>query len=119
MPVVHHSASLSRVDPALRSASHVFLRVDAVKRPLVPPYEGPFPVLCRSDKTFDLLRKDKTITVSIDRLKPAHFLPDTIPDPRPVASVPAPVSVPVPPAVDTPVFTASGRASRPVNRYQA
>ena len=45
MPVIYHGAPCSRVDPALAKVSHVFLRVDAVKRPLVPPYEGPFPVL--------------------------------------------------------------------------
>ena len=47
MPVEHHGSSTSfRVDSGLAAASHVFLRLDAVKRPLVPPYEGPFKVRC-------------------------------------------------------------------------
>ena len=88
-PVVHHGCRSSRVDPALSSATHVFLRVDAVKRPLVPPYEGPFQVLSRTDKTFVLLKRGKPVTVTIDRLKPAFFLPATVPDP---SDRPTPVS---------------------------
>ena len=76
MPVVHHGVPVSRVDPRLLGASHVFLRVDAVRRPLVPPYEGPFVVLERSNKTFVILRKEKPVTVTVDRLKPAVLLPE-------------------------------------------
>ena len=66
MPVLHHGVPDSRVDPRLLTASHVFLRIDAVKRPLVPPYEGPFQVLERStnQKTFVVLRRDKPVTVT-------------------------------------------------------
>ena len=64
------------MDPALLDATHVFLRIDAVRRPLVAPYEGPFPVLSRSPKTFVILRREKHFTVSVDRLKPAAFLPE-------------------------------------------
>ena len=57
MPVVHHSVPPARVDAALWTTTHVFLRIDAVRSPLVPPYEGPFLVLHRDDnkKTFDCL----------------------------------------------------------------
>ena len=123
MPVVHHGAPVSRLCPLLAAATHVFLRVDAVKRPLTPPYEGPFPVLRRSDsgKTFDILRNEKTFTVSIDRLKPATFLESgSCASPvSPTESAAAPRSGPCsasPSAVPT---TSSGRASRPVCRYQA
>ncbi|KAF8791383.1 hypothetical protein HNY73_006261 [Argiope bruennichi] len=34
----------------LRSCSHVFVRVNRVKKALEPPYEGPYPVLGRSEK---------------------------------------------------------------------
>ena len=91
MPVLHHGSPSSRVDPALGSSSHVFLRVDAVRRSLVPPFLGPFLVLRRSDKTFDILQEGKTATVSIDRLKPAHFSP-------PEGPLPPPAAVPAPPA---------------------
>ena len=68
MPVVHHGRPPSRVDSRLWDSTHVFARVDAVKRPLVPPYEGPYPVLERSPKTFIILKKEKPLTVTVDRL---------------------------------------------------
>ena len=40
MPVVFHGVPASLVDPALSTAAHVFLRVDAVRRPLVPSIRG-------------------------------------------------------------------------------
>ena len=124
LPVVPHGSTPSRTDPALLSASHVFLRIDAVKRPLVPPYEGPFPVVRRSSdsKTFVILRREKEITVSIDRLKPANLLPDASAGPSVPVAVPAAVPGPRPRPIDVPVppvVTSSGRVSRPVSLFQA
>ena len=149
MPVSYHGVPPSRVDRRLSSASHVFIRIDSVRRPLVPPYEGPFLVLGRSDKTFDLQRNGKTVTVSIDRLKPAMFLPEdpppgppptpsVLPPPSPsapsghsseVASAPPsldpaewPLPAPAGPRVPRPLIpfrTASGRISRPPDRLTA
>ena len=76
MPIAHHCSPTSRTDPALSSATHVFLRTDAVRRPLVPPYDGPFKILERSPKTFTILKSNKSVVVSVDRLKPAAFLPE-------------------------------------------
>ena len=81
MPVVYHREVPSSLHPALYTASHVFVRVDAVKRPLVPPYDGPFLVLERAPKFFKILRNQKPVSVSVDRLKPASFLPAQDPDP--------------------------------------
>ena len=39
MPVVHHAKPSGHVPQDLQSAQHVFVRVDAVKRPLTPPYD--------------------------------------------------------------------------------
>jgi predicted NAD-dependent protein-ADP-ribosyltransferase YbiA (DUF1768 family) len=61
------------VDPALHKCSHVFVRVDRVKRPLQRPYEGPFKVLDRRPKYFVVSYKGKRETISIDRLKTAWF----------------------------------------------
>ncbi|KAG8181223.1 hypothetical protein JTE90_002905 [Oedothorax gibbosus] len=58
----------------LRTTSHVFLRHDAVRTPLRPPYDGPFLVLERAPKTFRILKGEKEVVVSIDRLKPAYVL---------------------------------------------
>lgn len=62
----------------LRTTTHVFVRVDAVKSPLQNPYEGPFPVISRAEKTFVVRLRGKETTVSIDRLKPAYLLNDNI-----------------------------------------
>ncbi|BHF75883.1 hypothetical protein SprV_0501898000 [Sparganum proliferum] len=48
-------------------------RHDAVRRPLQPPYDGPYKVLRRSDKDVVIDRNDKTDTVSIDRVNPAYI----------------------------------------------
>lgn len=56
----------------LKSCSHVFVRIDAVRKPLTPPYSGPYKVLERSNKVFNILIKGKERKVSIDRLKPAY-----------------------------------------------
>ena len=120
MPVHHHvgaGVDRSGVDRALETVSHVFLRVDAIKRPLVPPYLGPYPVLERGKRTFIILKDNKKSTVSVDRLKPAFFLDSPVQQPsvRPSSDTVGPGAT-----LDSPaIFTNSGRVSRPVSRYQA
>lgn len=63
----------------LSTASHVFLREDALRGSLQPAYTGPHPVIERSDKVFKIRLKGKAVTVSIDRLKPAYTLNDNEP----------------------------------------
>ena len=59
--------------------------MDAVEKPLQPPYTGPYRVIDRKDKYFVLDVNGKHKTVSIDRLKVAHtdsgheIIPDTPP----------------------------------------
>lgn len=56
----------------IHDCTHVFIRVDKVKRPLDQPYEGPFPILQRTSSThFKVDVKGKSTEISIDRLKPA------------------------------------------------
>lgn len=59
------------MSPALSKSSHIFIRNDAVKRSLQPPYNGPYEVLRRGAKHMTLFINGRTDTVSIDRLKPA------------------------------------------------
>ena len=73
-PTSHHDSRRTFVHPELSTCSHVFLRDDAVKRPLQQPYSGPHQVLERNSKTFKIVVNAKPVTVNIDRLKPA-FLP--------------------------------------------
>ena len=56
------------------------MRVDASKPPLTPPYVGPYKVLQRKEKSFQLQIRNAKDWVSIDRLKPAYLLPDDQPD---------------------------------------
>ena len=100
MPFEYHGNVSSCVPDSLASCSHVFVRVDAVRRPLNPPYEGPFPVLRRELKSFVLNRNNKDFVVSVDHLKPAAIMPGTVITPplaaaslfRQALTVDAPVS---------------------------
>ena len=72
MPRHQYNTRANFVPRALDTCTHVFLRTDSVKTPLQSPYEGPFKVLNRTPKHFEILKGDKTDNVSIDRLKPAY-----------------------------------------------
>ncbi|BHF70922.1 hypothetical protein SprV_0401397500 [Sparganum proliferum] len=98
------SASPSYLEKDLATCSHVYLRCDRVRRPLEPPYDGPFRVISRGTKNFRIQRKTREEAVSVDRLKAA--VPDTPPDepcgplhpatpPRP--SIPPSRILPLPP----------------------
>ncbi|GFY38380.1 pol polyprotein [Trichonephila inaurata madagascariensis] len=64
----------------LHKCTHVFVRRDSVRRPLQAPYDGPYPVIKRSDKFYKVNIRGKPTSISIDRLKPAfmHNLDDTL-----------------------------------------
>lgn len=51
----------------------MFVRHDAVRRPLQPVHDGPFKVIRRLDKTFKIHTPRGEQEVSIDRLKPAFI----------------------------------------------
>lgn len=62
----------------LQTSSHVFVRVDASRRALQPRYDGPFPVIKRSEHHFTILRNGHEDTVSIERIKPAPILTSSV-----------------------------------------
>jgi len=70
----HHSNRTIFVPKNMSATSHVFLHVDATRKPLQPRYDGPFAVIERSDKNFKLQLHNRTSWISIDRLKPALLL---------------------------------------------
>ena len=78
-----------QVSKLLSTCKHVFVRCDSVRKPLQPPYNGPYRILNRTDKyyTIDIAgRKDNAL---IDCLKPAHLdLCD--PSPNTITSLPLP-----------------------------
>lgn len=123
VPTSRHKKDKIFVYKDLNSSSHVFLRDDSLRKALQPPYTGPYAVLERNDKTFKIQVKGKSVTVSIDRLKPAYILINTAPDPIPTTLSPTsdsqPRSVPNPlpavqnfPAQDNVRRTRSGRIVR-------
>ena len=57
---------------SLSTATHVFVRHDAVRTPLQPFYDGPYPVTKRTNKFFTI-KLDNRTDISVDRLKPAHI----------------------------------------------
>ncbi|XP_075972473.1 uncharacterized protein LOC142974195 [Anticarsia gemmatalis] len=100
IPASRHTTPAAFVFKLLNSSSHVYLREDAVRRALQPPYNGPYLVLERSNdgKSLTLDIKGKKVTVSVDRVKPAFIesqststaeLPPTVPF-KPIANVPKP-----------------------------
>ena len=66
------------VSKELSTCTHVFVHNDAVRKPLQPPYEGPFRVIDRATKYFTLDLNGQKDKVSLDQLKPAHL--DTTPE---------------------------------------
>ncbi|GBM94414.1 Retrovirus-related Pol polyprotein from transposon 297 [Araneus ventricosus] len=69
-----HSSAQIFVYKELVKCSHVFVRRDAVRRPLQQPYDGPFQVLQRKEKDYKIQVKDKPIWISINGLKPVFGL---------------------------------------------
>ncbi|GBL87567.1 hypothetical protein AVEN_165174-1 [Araneus ventricosus] len=69
-----HSSAQIFVYKELVKCSHVFVRRDAVRRPLQQPSDGPFLVLQRKAKDYKIQVKDKPIWISINRLKPVFGL---------------------------------------------
>ena len=51
----------------LSTCTHVYVRTDAVRTPLQPPYPGPYPIIQRNDKhfTLDIVVVVKKTSVSI------------------------------------------------------
>lgn len=74
--VTRPSQRSSHLEKDLSSCSHVWIRVDSVRKPLQLPYRGPYKVLERHDKHFVLDINGKTDSVSIDRLKVAYLEED-------------------------------------------
>lgn len=65
------------VHPDLETCTHVFIRDDSVRKPLKSPYDGPFLVIKRGPKVFEIQLANRRTNISIDRLKPAYLLNDS------------------------------------------
>lgn len=73
----HHATSHKPfIHPDMKDCEYVYIRMDAVKKPLTPSYEGPYKVLEKQEKYFKIQMPKKTSIVTVDRLKPAYILID-------------------------------------------
>ena len=84
--VPSHGTKRTFVHANLATCQQVFLRTDAVRTGLQPPYEGPFSVISRTDKVFVLRINGVNKTVSIDRVKPVFIHSETAPSAEPLIS---------------------------------
>lgn len=88
-PASWHRKGPFYIPRALNEATHVFLRQDFIRRSLEPPYAGPYKVLSRHPKYYELDVQGKKLLVSVDRLKPAFITQEL--DPKvPAVTVPPP-----------------------------
>lgn len=112
-PTAAHTRSAYFIHPALDACTHVFVRNDAVKPPLAPPYDGPYRVLARTSKHFTVAINQRQPTISVDRLKPAFLLEE--PTQPPLSRAPPSTSqnaLPAPPQTPPATVTRSGRTVR-------
>ena len=75
VPVAHRHKRRAFFFKKLHSCTYIFLKVPEPKR----PYTGPHKVLERTSVRVYLIEvKGSQRSVSVDRLKPAHFIPDDL-----------------------------------------
>ena len=77
-----------QVSKLLSTCTHVFVRCDSVRKPLQPPYNGPYRILNCTDKYYTIDIAGRKDNVFIDRLKPAH-LDSCDPSPSTATSLPS------------------------------
>lgn len=90
-PPIHPSESF--LDLKFKTATHVFIRVDRVRRPLEAPYEKTFEVALRTPTHYTSKRRGMTDNVHVSRLKVAHdidnvFSARPLPDTMQIGNVP-------------------------------
>ena len=109
-PTRHHAKQKPFVSSDLSHCTHVFIRQDAVRRPLQQPYHGPHQVVERGDKTFTIDVNGRNEVISLDRLKPAHIdNSSSIEEAGPIDDPFLPLSPSVPTPPPTTRTTRSGR----------
>ncbi|XP_037502435.1 uncharacterized protein LOC119376802 [Rhipicephalus sanguineus] len=71
VPTRPHESRAPYVSPQLTSATNVFVRNCAARKPLQPHYSGPYRVLERRPSTFVV--NGRADTIALERIKPAYF----------------------------------------------
>ena len=73
-PDSRHGTKKIFVFKDLGTTQYVFVRREGSKAALQMPYDGPYAVIKRGDKMFDVDLHRRKTTISIDRLKPAYII---------------------------------------------
>lgn len=72
-PTAHHNKAKIFISKDLSTCTHVFVCCDHVKKPLEPPYRGPYKII---DRLTDILYKIEVEgtpeNINLDRLKPTY-----------------------------------------------
>lgn len=111
VPKREHRQNKIFVHPELEKCTHVFVRCDKVSKPLTSPYYGPYEVLNRTNKYYNIKIADKEKVISIDRLKPAFMIENN-------DSADTPKKEQRKVNIDAkPIVTRSGRTVKPVVRF--
>ncbi|CAB0028071.1 unnamed protein product [Trichogramma brassicae] len=77
VPASRHTTRKPFVFAELNACSHVFKRIDRIRKPLEPPYSGPHRIVKRIDqRTYEIEINGEAQVVSTDQLKPAHMQQD-------------------------------------------
>jgi hypothetical protein len=76
IPKTRHASPSTFVHSDLEKCTHVFLRQEAARRAVEPPYSGPYQVLSRRENNANP-EGGRPVTVSTDRVKPDCMLNET------------------------------------------
>lgn len=92
----------------LNKCDFVFIRQDAVRKPLTPSYPGPFRVLARHNKFYTVQLPSGRSNILIDRLKPAYIEQSTEPN-QTSQSLTSPSNIQQQPETPAHQYTKKGR----------
>lgn len=120
VPASNHSKEKVFIQKDLAKCTHVFIRDDKVRTAIKQPYDGPYKIIRRTDKNFDVQVNKRIVKVSIDRVKAAHISAEDFEDhskshstnnamKTPIAQNPKPPKTNPAPSSETPYTTRSGR----------
>jgi transposase InsO family protein len=111
-----HAKTSIFVHKELASATHVFVR-RFNKTGMQNPYEGPFRIADRQDKTLTIIINGLPRVVSVNNVKPAFVdVDDTTPTYTPVRPVPVPIPHEKPAAQPKPALTMKSQQSPATTR---
>ncbi|KYB24927.1 Retrovirus-related Pol polyprotein from transposon 412-like Protein [Tribolium castaneum] len=95
----------------LKTCSHVFIRRAVATKAFRQPYDGPFRVIRRNNKTYEVDVNGREQTITIDRLRPAFIAAETSAPQETAAETPC---LTPPPTATTSKTTRTRAIKRPV-----